>query len=184
MAFDIKAAIISFAPTLAAMLGGPLAGTAVAALESAFGLTEGAGIEGVTKILQAGSMTPEMVATVRAADQKHEEALAANGVDILRINTDHDIALGTMEVGDRNSARKASVDGGTAKELFILSLILLLITLGTEIAILFFGYPKVVSDIIVGRVLGLMDSVALMVLAFHYGSSAMSARKTELLAVK
>ena len=83
---------------------------------------------------------------------------------------------------DRASARKAAVDGGTARPLFWLSLVLLTLTLGSEVAVLFVGYPPTIPDIVVGRVLGLMDSVALMVLAFHYGSSAGSAAKTEILA--
>ena len=66
--------------------------------------------------------------------------------------------------------------------MFWLSLVLLVGTLGSEIWVLFRGYPKDIPDIIVGRVLGLLDSVAMMVLAFWYGSSNGSERKTELLA--
>ena len=39
MAFDLRTAIGSIAPTLATMLGGPLVGGAVAALLPAFGIT-------------------------------------------------------------------------------------------------------------------------------------------------
>ena len=39
MNFNFKTAIGSIAPALATMLGGPLAGTAVTALEGALGLT-------------------------------------------------------------------------------------------------------------------------------------------------
>ena len=45
MAFDLKAALINFAPTIAGMLGGPFAGMAVKSLESAFGLDAGAGVD-------------------------------------------------------------------------------------------------------------------------------------------
>jgi hypothetical protein len=47
---------------------------------------------------------------------------------------------------------------------------------------LFIGLPDGTPDIVAGRVLGLMDSVALMVLAYWYGTSSGSAQKTELLA--
>jgi len=66
---QLGTSIASFAPTLAAMLGGPLAGTAVSALESALGLTAGAGPEAVTQVLQNGTMTPEQLGAIRAADQ-------------------------------------------------------------------------------------------------------------------
>jgi hypothetical protein len=65
--------------------------------------------------------------------------------------------------------------------LFWLSIVLLVITLGSELVVLFVGYPKTLPDIIVGRILGLMDSVALMVLAYWYGTTNGSARKTDML---
>src|SRR6185295_15133686 len=72
--FNFKTAISSIAPTLATMLGGPLAGTAVTALESALGLAPGSGADGVTAAVATG-MTPETIAAVRAADQKHLEII-------------------------------------------------------------------------------------------------------------
>ena len=51
MNFNLKAALGSIAPTLATMLGGPLAGTAVTALEGALGLAPGAGTDEVTKVV-------------------------------------------------------------------------------------------------------------------------------------
>ena len=69
MAFDLRSALTSFAPALATMLGGPLAGAAVQALESALVLAQGAGIDGITTAMSAG-MTPESVASVRSADQR------------------------------------------------------------------------------------------------------------------
>lgn len=86
------------------------------------------------------------------------------------------------DVDDRKSAREASVTGSTAHRLFVLSCILVAVTLGCEIAVLFAGVPGGADPLIVGRVLGLMDAVALMVLNFNYGSSSGSKRATELLA--
>jgi hypothetical protein len=62
-----------------------------------------------------------------------------------------------------------------------LSLVLLIFTIGTEIAVLFYGYPDKTPEIIVGRVLGLMDAVAMLVLSYWYGTTNGSAMKTELL---
>lgn len=181
MAFDLKTAIGSIAPTLASMLGGPLAGTAVNALCSAFGLAPTASADDVTKIVQTG-MTPETIAAVRAADQKHAEIISQQGIDILKINNDYDAAMALAVIDDKKNARDNSVKGGTARPLFYLSLVLLVCSLGCEAAVLFLGYPKTVPDIVVGRVLGLMDAVAMMVLSFWYGTNNASERKTELLA--
>ncbi|MGB4898934.1 MAG: hypothetical protein WBP57_10995, partial [Ignavibacteria bacterium] len=85
---------------------------------------------------------------------------------------------------DRDSARKANVEGGTSRLLFAMSVVLLIITLGSEVYVLFNGVPEGAPEIIIGRVLGLMDSVALMVLAYHYGSSSGSAVKSQMLAAK
>lgn len=117
-----------------------------------------------------------------ATRQRAVEFQASHAETMLRITVDAEQARFATEVDDRKSARSTAVAGGTSGRLFILSLVLLVATLGCEIAVLFFGIPGGVPDIVVGRVLGLMDSVALMVLAFHYGSSAGSARKSELLA--
>lgn len=180
MSFDLKGALVTFAPTLAGMLGGPFAGMAVTALEGAFGLAPGAGVDGITKVIQSGQMTPEIMAAVRAQDQKHAEIMGQQGIDVMKVNGDFEAASSKLVVDDRMSARKSSVDGGTSKMLFWLSLVLLAVTLGTEVAVLFNGYPKGLSEIIVGRVLGQMDAVTLMVLAFWYGTTNTSARKTEL----
>jgi hypothetical protein len=68
--------------------------------------------------------------------------------------------------------------------LFWLSLFILAGTLGSEGYVLFHGIDSGVSDMVVGRVLGLMDSVALLVLNYWYGTSASSDRKTEIIAQK
>ena len=85
----LATAIGSFAPTLATMLGGPLAGTAVTALESAFGLAPGAGADAITQVVQGGGMTPDIIAKVREADQKHAEVMGQQGIDLAKLNADH-----------------------------------------------------------------------------------------------
>jgi hypothetical protein len=71
------------------------------------------------------------------------------------------------------------VAGGTQNYLFLLSLMLLLITLGSEVWVLFHGAPKDVPDIIIGRILGLMDSVSMLVLTYWYGTTSSSRTKDE-----
>lgn len=191
MAFDLKTALGSIAPTLATMLGGPLAGTAVTALCSAFGLSPGASAEDVTKVVQAG-MTPETIAAVRAADQKHQEVLAQQGIDLQKLNADHEAAMAQLEIDDRKSARQVnsgrdavwwiaiSILGTFA---IIMSAVLygcfVLITGGIKIP-----DASVVAAIsgLVGAVVGYVAANAQTVVNFIYGGSLGSEKKTDALA--
>lgn len=167
---DWKDIIKTVAPTVASALGGPLAGVAVSAIGSALGVDD-ATQDKIKSAIEQGQMTGEQIAALKTKEQEFQNEEKERG-----------FRYAELEFKDRDSARKASVDGGTAKMLFGLSILLLLLTLGAELVVLFNGYPKSVPEIIVGRVLGLMDAIAMTVLAFHYGSSAGSDRKTALLA--
>jgi hypothetical protein len=101
----LATAVGSFAPTLATMLLGPLAGTAVAALESAFGLKQGAGPDAITQLLQTGAATPDQINAAHAADLKHAEILGQQGVDLAKINADHAQAFAQIDASDRSDAR-------------------------------------------------------------------------------
>lgn len=59
---------------------------------------------------------------------------------------------------------------------------LLMLCLGTEIMILMKGLPQGTNELVVGRVLGLLDAIAVTVLAYWYGTSSSSVTKTDLLA--
>lgn len=168
---DWKEILKTLAPTVASALGGPLAGAAVTAIGAVFGVPD-ATQDKIKDIITSGQMTADQVAALRELELKYQNEERERG---FRYNE--------LEFKDRDSARQASVQGGTLKMLFWLSLVLLAGTLGSEIWMLFKGYPKEIPEIIVGRVLGLLDSVAMMVLAFWYGSSNGSERKTELLAL-
>ncbi len=182
MAFDLKTALSGIAPTLATMLGGPLAGAAVTALEGAFGLSAGSGADGITKVMQTGAMTPETIANVRAADQKHAEIMSQQGIDLAKINADHDAAMAAVDAGDRDSARKRemAVKGITTPALAWLVVGASMALGGAIVA----GY--VTKDpgqaTLVGTVIGYVFSEAKTVLSYYFGSSLGSARKNELLA--
>ena len=108
MAFDLKSALASIAPTLATMMGGPLLGTAVTALESAFNLAPGSGVDAITKVVQTGGMTPDIIAAVRAADQKHAEIMGQQGIDLAKMNLDFESAQTKVVIEDRIDARKSN----------------------------------------------------------------------------
>lgn len=160
------------APTVASAFLGPLSGVAVTAIGELFNI-EAPTTAKIQDAIENGTMTGEQVSGIRQLELKLKSEEAERG-----------FRYAELEFKDRDSARKANVDGGTQKMLFWMSILLLMLTLGTELVVLFQGYPRTLPEIIVGRVLGLMDSVALMVLSYWYGTSSGSVRKTDLLGAK
>lgn len=162
--------IKAVAPTVANALGGPLAGAAVAALGDILGASDSTQ-DTIKQIVTNGQMTAEQIGKIRELELKYQADEKERG-----------FRYAELAFKDRDSARQANVSGGTLKMLFWLSLLLLAVTLGSEVVVLFYGYPKTLPEIIVGRVLGLLDSVALLVLSFWYGTTSSSQQKNELLA--
>lgn len=165
-----KDTLLSLAPTVATALGGPLAGVAVGAIGKILGI-DNATTELVADVINSGKMTPDQISEIKKLELQYQNEEAERG-----------FKYADLAYKDRDSARKANVEGGTQKYLFWLSLVLLILTVGTEIYVLFNGYPKeMVPEVIVGRVLGLMDAVAMMVLSYWYGTTSASSHKTNLL---
>jgi len=166
---DWKDSLKALAPTVATALLGPLGGAAISSIGSILGI-DSATQEQIKKAVESGQLTPEHIAEIKKLEMQYQENEKERG-----------FKYAELAFKDRDSARNANVDGGTQIKLFWLSMLLLIVTMGSEVAVLFYGYPTNTPDIVVGRVLGLMDSVAMMVLAYWYGTSSGSAQKTELL---
>lgn len=165
-----KDTLMSIAPTVATAFGGPLAGAAVGAVAKILGL-DNATTETVSALITSGKLTPDQLSELKKLELQYQNEEQERG-----------FKYADLAFKDRDSARKANVEGGTQKSLFWLSLVLLSLSLGTEIVVLFSGYPATIPEIIVGRVLGLMDAVAMMVLAYWYGTTNGSSQKNALLA--
>jgi hypothetical protein len=181
MNFNLKTALSTIAPTLATMLGGPLAGTAVTALETALGLAPGAGQDGVTAAVASG-MTPETIAAVRAADQKHLEVLGQQGIDLQKLNDDFATSMATVDAGDRDSARKREIAiGGYTTPALAWLVVGGSVALGVTVVSGYVTKDPAMATL-VGTVIGYVFGEAKQVLAYYFGSSAGSDRKTELLA--
>lgn len=166
---DWQSTLKSIAPTVATALLGPLGGVAVSAIGNILGVTD-ATQDKIAQTILTGQLTPDQISELKKLELQYQNDEKERG-----------FRYAELAFKDRDSARQANVTGGTQKYLFWLSIILLTSTLGTEGVVLFHGYPPTVSDMVVGRVLGLMDAVALMVLTYWYGTSDSSNRKTELL---
>jgi len=178
----IASAVGSIAPTLATMLGGPLAGTAVTALETALGLAPGAGAAGITDVLKNGKLTADQLAAVRAADQKHAEIIGQQGLDLAKLNAAHQEAFAADEVQDRISARDRQVavrDWTTP--------VLAWLVMGGSIALAAAVVTGNVTkdqtlSLQVGVVIGYVFNEAKAVLSFYFGSSRGSDEKSRDLA--
>lgn len=167
---DWTATLKSLAPTVASALLGPLGGIAVSAIGNILGVSA-ATQDKIADAIQTGQMTPDQISKLKELELEYQNTEKERG-----------FKYAELAFKDRDSARQANVQGGVQGHLFWLSLVLLAGTLGLEGVVLFRGVPVDTPELIVGRVLGLMDSVALMVLAYWYGTSNGSAQKTELLA--
>lgn len=168
--FDWKGTLKAVAPGIATMLGGPLAGVAVKAIGEAFDMDEPTPAK-IEDALKSGKLSMEQFAALKQKELEINLKLEELGVKR------EDIAA-----ADRNSARQANVAGGVQNKLFVLSLLLLSVTLGAEIWVLLDGYPRNVPEVVVGRILGLLDAIALNVMAYWYGTTVWSGQKTEMLA--
>lgn len=166
----LKSFLGGVAPTIASALLGPLGGVAVAGLTKILGI-DGGTVADVTKAISDGRVTPEQVAEIRKLELQFQQDEKERG-----------FRYAELEFKDRDSARKYNTEGGIQGQMFWLSVTLLVLTLGTEIYILFNGYPDKLPEIIVGRILGLLDGVALLVLGYHYGTTSGSLAKSNLLA--
>lgn len=151
------------APTVATAVGGPLAGLAVTAISKAMGVEPSE----VNGILQSGQMTGEQLAALRVAElelKKHE--------------SDNGFKFAELEIRDRDSARQREtvVKDNTNKVLAYTVVGSFVAVVGATLA----GYAKIES-VLAGTLIGYLSAKAEQVLAYYFGSTSGSARKTELL---
>ncbi len=184
---QIGSAVASFAPTIASMLAGPMAGQGVTMLEKVLGIDPGGGVEAISQKLQDAQLTNDQIVALREADAKHAEVLGQQGIDVNQINAAFEAGLAktasemlVTDAGDRSSARlrESNVRDLTPK------LLAGLITIG------FFGVmgavafapmqPDAKEPILL--LLGSLSTAWTAVVSYYFGSSSGAARGQELLA--
>jgi hypothetical protein len=185
---QLATAVAGFAPTLASMLGGPLAGMAVTALEGAFGLKSGAGPDAITQIVQSGGMTPETLAAARAADQKHTEIIEQQKIDLAKLNADHETAFAQIDAADREGARgrQVAMKDRTPAHLAYMMIGGFFAICAVQL-IAFMGFPEIVTKMpapawaIIGNIGGYLAAEAKAASSFYFGDTQGSKTKTEAL---
>lgn len=180
--FDWKKVIGAVAPTIGTMLGGPLAGTAVAALSNIF-LGKPNGTEDEVSQAVLTGMTPDKIVELKKINLEHEEKMAEIGLDLAKLNQSTEIAY----ITDTQDARKHK-DVGTFW-LGIVILVVFAVTMGMSlygsyqilkggITIVDVSAVAAVSGFI-GSIIGYVAASAQQVVSYFYGSSAGSKQKTD-----
>lgn len=157
----------SVAPTVATALGGPLAGAAVVALGSMFGMTEPTQ-EKIKDMIESGRMSGEMIVQLKELELKYKNEEAERG-----------FKYSELEFKDVDSARQREmvVKDNTNQ---ILAYLIVVAFIATAVAVLG-GYAKIES-VLAGTIIGYVSAKCEQVLSYYFGSSKSSARKTELIA--
>lgn len=159
----------ALAPTVATALGGPLAGAAVSALGGILGVPD-ATQDAIAKLFKDGQLSQEHLAEIRKLELQFQNDEKERG-----------FKYSELEFKDRDSARNMATATHSVTPA-VLTWLIVVLTLAAEAALLFNQVPPGADPIIIGRVLGTMDSALVMVLSFWFGSNSSSQQKTALLA--
>ncbi len=172
MSFSWKELVGKVAPMLGTALGGPLAGTAVAAIGKALGLGDDAEESQVEQTL--AKTTPEQLIALKQAEADFKLRMAELG---FKSETD----LAKLAADDRANARAREI----ALRDWMPKLLGLIVTVGFLGLLLFLmlrrpGQELVNKDLL-NVMLGALATAWASIINYYFGSSAGSDKKTELL---
>lgn len=171
---DWKRVVGTVAPTVAAALGGPLAGVAVGALSDALlGKPDGSADEVAAAIRTGGA---EGLLKVKEAERAFTARMKELDIDLERVHQ-----------ADRASAREREGKTGDSWTPRVLGAIIIGGFL-TTVWVLLTGKVEGLKDpavaATIGTVIGYVSAKADQVVSYYFGSSSGSAEKTALLAKK
>lgn len=156
------------APLLGTALAGPLGGAAAAFIADKLGV-ETKTVEAVTDVLTNNKLTPDQIAQVKLAEIEFQKFLKQNQID-----------LEAVHAGDRKSAR----DMFATTRSKVPALLSFVVTIGyfAILAGMMFGWLHVSDSQALLLMLGSLSTAWGMVMAFWFGTTSDSGRKTELIA--
>lgn len=166
MAFNLRDIVQTVAPSVAAILGGPLAGTAVRALSELLLGTPDGDETAVAQALQSAS--PDTLLRLKDLEQQFAIQMQQLGIDVERLHAE-----------DRQSARQreAQVQDWVPR---VMALLMFLGFFGVLGALIFIEIP-VRGEAPLNIMLGVLGGGITSVLSYYYGSSSGSAQKTRML---
>lgn len=174
-ALDVVRAVT---PTLCTALGGPLGSLAGNLLSKGIGAIIG-------KRDATGNPAPatqkEVEAAILSGDPQTLVALKQIEADLQKHMADLGIEEEQLAAQDTASARarEVAIKDATPK---IIAYIVILLVLVAEGSMFFFGQPKGMDGVVLGRILGTLDSALMLILGYYFGSSMGSQAKDVTLA--
>lgn len=193
---DVLPVIENLAPTIATAIGTPLLGGAVAALETAFGLTPSptaslSDRQSAVATAVTGA-TPEQLAAVRKADQDYAVAMAQAGFKDKETIAQLQITDEQVYVTDTEDARRANAAN---QRVFWLGIVILS-TFATIMGVSMYGAYALLTGKLpitnaavvgmvagfVGTIIGYVSANAQQVTGFYFGSSKGSEAKSDAMA--
>jgi hypothetical protein len=174
---DVASVVENLAPTIASVIGGPLAGTGVTALENLFGLTPkpaASTSERLDSIAAAiAGATPQQLADMRKADQDYAVAMAQAGFK----DTE---TLASLKVQDTVSARSMQTTNKSVVPAW-LTFVITVGFFGLLIGLFCAPVPEA-SKALIYSATGTLGTVWLVVVHFWFGSTSDTTQVNDLLA--
>lgn len=166
---DWKNIVGAVAPWIGTALGGPFGGMAVGVIADALGLSDKT--EASIKQALSGA-TPEQMLALKTADQSFALRMQELGFENIQ-------KMEALAAGDRDSARKRemTVMDWTPR---ILAYLVVGAFIGVVIGVLG-GWGKA-DSVLAGTLIGYLSAKAEQVIAYYFGSSSGSDKKTEIMA--
>jgi|SRR6185312_5494552 len=167
------------APWIATAFGGPMAGAAVSKAVQALNIavkpdaTTQEKANAIDQAISLGNLTPDQLVALKNADQQFQEHMKEAGFD-------HIEKMAALAVQDVQSARNLLAQTKSRLPAF-LALFVTAGFFGTLVAMLRLNIPAADHDALL-LMLGALQTAWVSIIAFFFGSSADSHRKTELLA--
>lgn len=175
---DALSIIGKLAPTIAAAAGGPLAGSAVTAIESAIGVKSAGSDLASRQNAVATALTsasPDTLLALRKADTDFQAQMSQLGFESAE-------ALAKLANDDRDSARKREISlrDWTPCALAVA------VTAGFFGILGFMAMHKVPADSkdMLNIMLGSLGAAWVSIISYYFGSSSESSKKTDMLASK
>ena len=163
MTFGEKALQVlkTVAPTLALGALGPFGPLAAAAIHAALGTTDDKGAEAA--LLTA---TPDQLLALKKAESDFQVQMKSLEISEEKLSFDDTASA---------RAREVAVKDWTPR---IIAYLVILLVLVAEGSMSFIGQPKSMDGVVLGRILGTLDSALMLVLGYYFGSSAGQDSKT------
>lgn len=156
--------LATLAPTVASVMGGPLAGMATSALIGAMGLAPETSKEDLMKAV-AGA-TPEQMIKLKEVESQLILDLKKLDVDLEKLSVDNTKDARAREVATKDWTPRT------------LAFLIVGLYIGVQAYVLGFVIPEASVNIAM-RSLGTLDAAVGLVLGYYFGSSVGSVKKTE-----